>query len=247
VSRRVHSASLIAPQAARPLRCVTGTSQSRDRQGTAARARRPTPASLRWQSVWRCTLRLVPATAHIAWRGPRAPNEAASDCPAWRTRLALRLRCSCVRVWACAWPMRQHGQTATATMPDSAVSVRFTPLRGAAANENLRWLADSHAGACRVRCEQGGTATPLCSTSLRSADGMKARPGATMLARPSLRVWAPGLAHPYQTQGQLCVVSPHDRHPLSQDPRSRVPAASRLPRLPIRRPDSQNITGPCVQ
>ena len=26
-----------------------------------------------------------------------------------------------------------------------------------------------------------------------------------MLARPSLRVWAPDLAHPYQTPGLLCV------------------------------------------
>jgi hypothetical protein len=42
-------------------------------------------------------------------------------------------------------------------------------------------------------------------------------------------------------------VPPHRRHPLTQDPRQRDPAASRLPRLPIRRPGPRNITGPCVQ
>ena len=112
LSRRVHSSARTAPQATRTLRSVPGTSQSRDRQrhhsaSTACLRLRRTRSALREFGGAGLRRRLTP-------QGGCRLRLPAADCPAWRTRPALRLRCSCVRVWACAWPMRQHGQTATA-------------------------------------------------------------------------------------------------------------------------------------
>ena len=121
-----------------------------------------------------------------------------------------------------------------------SVSSRCTPLRDAAARD----LADSTALMAAVlrfvpRPEAGGDrpgATP--PKNLRFVRAWHEGPATRYASRSkySLRGWARGLAHISRTQEMLCVIPPHCRHPLSQDPRQWVPAASRRPRLTIRRP-----------
>ena len=66
--------------------------------------------------------------------------------------------------------------------------------------------------------------------------GRADRPNATVLAHPSLRAWASALLHPPATSAFMFTLAPAPA-PTRGFPRCRVPAASRLPRLPIRRPD----------
>ena len=66
---------------------------------------------------------------------------------------------------------------------------------------------------------------------------MEERPGATMLARPSLRVWAPGLAAPIKHKDSYVLCRPIAGTRSAGPPVPGNPAASRLPHLPIRRPD----------
>ena len=79
----------------------------------------------------------------------------------------------------------------------------------------LAWLARC---ACRERgCSKGKVRDSADFGSALAADGMAARPDATVLARSSLRAWALALLFS-QAQEPLCSLSPQHRHPLRRTP-----------------------------
>ncbi len=258
------------PEPARPLRSVSrfagfATTPLHSRHSSVARQ---AEASLREHGIGcrprsagsefggECLLRrLTPQSAAPATRTNRRRLRGLAHAP------SLRLRCSCGRVWASARDMRQPRRLPPGAGLTPSVSVRFTPLRCAAAATSMlaRWLAASlrsvplpEAGGDRPGEHDARCARPLPRVVLRQTsrgprprcnrirsvrrDGMKARPIATVLARPSLRACALALLIFSATRAIMFTLAPAPA-PAAQDPRCQVPAASRRPRQAIRRPD----------
>jgi hypothetical protein len=151
-----------------------------------------------------------------------APNEAAQTARpgarGWRSGYASR---SC-EAGPPLGPCASTGRLPPRRCLTPSVSVRFTSLRGAAANEPLRWLAallrsvplpeaggDRRGEVCtlRVSCSMrtGRDRDPAGLTTLRSARWHEGTANATVLARPSLRACALALLPLRDTQHILCV------------------------------------------
>ncbi len=194
----------------------------------------------------------------------RPPHECA-DRLCRSSRQSLRLRCSCLRVWACAPCRVERHRLSWRGEPDSELSVRCTPFRTA------RRPAPSHRSCATSAAHQTPFApayAPFRSTRRNIGDTLKmmlaalARfacrvPGSMATPLDWLRCVRPaGMKHRHRQRCSLrcapgampCLgQSPDTRAvmftfaqtpaPAAQDPRCSVPAVSRLTHRPIRRPD----------
>ena len=151
--------------------------------------------------------------------------------------------------------MHQHTQTAAGDLPDSCVSLPLhsMPLRSrarprciartlaapASFRSTSRLLGDRQGGCSlclpasridfmqsgmfRDRADRGTCRWHLRSSGWHERNGQSLR--CSLLRRCASGRWPCFISQP---QEPLCSLSPQHRHPLSQDPRCRVPAVSRL-------------------
>ena len=166
--------------------------------------------------------------------------------------LSLRLRCSFLRVWACAEgpPTAAAGGLTPAfpfaplrsTAPPPATSqarpqrTAFVPLQ-CATGSHRRQAGDSFdslRSPAPRRVNHGDIEPRPRWLQLRSVRRLARRNGSAHGAHACAPVAPPCAIS--QPQERLCSLPPPHRHPLAQDPRCRVPAASSLPNLPLQRP-----------